>query len=496
MLLSFGCSRGHIRPSSEPSPNANDLVERGRPLFVDVSYETGIRTERSRKNYKSSYGPLWVDLNGDRSLDLIFMNHGRPPGLWISDGNGFFENGFDTSGLRSGDPDYYNQWDRHGCACGDYNNDGAIDLFIVHGAARGRTFGTKSDELLQNEGNTLFFVDESKNAQTRNTWGRARFPSWVDIDNDGFLDLYIGNAKTSNVLYLNRGDGTFLDVTEDSNLGLTDACRHVWFDVDQDGDSDLIALPPLKLYRNNGELQFEEVNSTDSGLSGGGKGLAIGDFDSDGQVDLFVTAIYPAKNRLFKNIDGTFKTVHGNFGPEPGEVCKGAAWGDLENDGDLDLVVGCSAGLMFLWNNGKGVFNVERMRFDPPLEFGSDADVALGDYDGDGDLDVATVCNDGNHLLRNTNGDGNWIEIWLRGTVSNRSGFGAKVSLASPEGFRSFSEYSGDSGYFGSVGCGPLHFGLGDREVIESITIHWPTGKEQNLSGIDANQVLELVEPQ
>jgi hypothetical protein len=497
-VFSYGLGCGVDTAKPDPVGSGATLSEAGSETdldFVDVSYQAGVRDNKSQKNYRSSYGPLWGDLNGDGALDLLFMNHGRTPGLWVNQADGTFRNVFGVSGLRYGNPAYFHQWDRHGCACADYDNDGDLDLFISHGGGRGRTLGEKSDELLRQDGATFTFEDVTSQSGTRNSNGRARFPTWVDVDNDGFLDLYIGNAETPNALYRNNGDGTFSDITAAAGLGLVEENRHSWTDFDGDGDLDLIALPPLRLYRNDGDAGFALVDATVSGLRGKGKSVTIGDFDSDGQTDFFLTAIFPAKNRLFRNSGGRFKPVDGEFGPEDGEVCKGAVWGDLDNDGNLDLVVGCSDGLRLVQNRGRGDLEVRELRFDSTLAFESDADVALGDFDNDGFLDLATVSAEGNHLLRNTAHGGSWLRVLLRGTSSNRMGFGAKVTVDLQGGRKIHSEYIGDTGFFGSAGCGPLHIGLGDSESIDAVVIQWPSGTVQRLLDVAVNQVLEVIEP-
>lgn len=465
---------------------------------MDVSLESGIRTASSKRVYRASYGPLWLDLNDDQALDLIFMNHGHPPGVWLNQSDGTFDNTFATSGLRYGEPAYYHQWDRHGCACADYDNDGDVDLFIAHGGAIGRTLGVKSDELLRHDHARHTFEDVTQLAGTRNANGRARFPTWADVDNDGWLDLYIGNAGTANVLYHSNGDGTFSDVTAASGLGLIRQNRHAWTDLDLDGDLDLVALSPLKLLRNDGAAGFKAVKAARSGLRGGGKSITVGDFNRDGLSDIFVTAVAPARNRMYLSDGQRFELVDDDLGPSEGSVCKGAEWGDLDNDGAPELVVGCSDGLYLARLDPDGSDTGptwSRLSLETDLSFESDVDIALGDYQGDGLLDIAVICSDGNHLLSNRSAAGGaWIALDLRGSKSNRMGFGAKISVELADGRSLFREHLGDSGFYGSVSCGPVHLGLGKATEVD-IEITWPSGAAQRLEQVRTNQIIEVEEP-
>ncbi len=184
---------------------------------------------------RHDYGPLWGDLDGDGWVDLVFMNHGDPPSLYFNRQGERFEDRFLVSGLRNDSWAYPEHQDRHGGACADYDNDGDLDLVITHGAARGETLGVKYDELLANQGDGTF-VEVSKQAGVLNEQGRARTPVWLDYDGDGLLDLLIGNFISPNVLFKNRGDGTFANVAADFGIDEEGGAHPSWADHDGDGD--------------------------------------------------------------------------------------------------------------------------------------------------------------------------------------------------------------------------------------------------------------------
>ena len=290
--------------------------------FVDVSRQVGVDRDYTNEG-DETYGPLWGDFNGDGWIDLVFMNHGSMPSLFINRLGGSFVDEFDRSGIRSTGWLYPQQADRHGGACADYDNDGDVDLFIAHGAKRGETVGVKYDELLKNNGDATF-QDASVDVGKLNVNGRARLPTWIDFDNDGWLDLYIGNQQSRNALYKNQG-GIFTDVSSEAGLDSHNAQSHVWLDYDNDARMDVLLHWPIQtyiknlaLYRNGSDGTFTDVTS-ESGPDWlpvpAPRGIARGDYDNDGDTDLFVASAYPNENRLYRNDGGIFSVLEGSFGP-------------------------------------------------------------------------------------------------------------------------------------------------------------------------------------
>ena len=461
--------------------------------WTEISGDVGIGGEEV-----GDYGPLWVDLNGDSCLDLVFLNHGAMPAIYLNRDGGSFENSLSRSGIRTSNWQYNEQSDRHGGSCADFDNDGDMDLLITHGARRGETLGDKYDELLENLGDGRF-VERLGDASPQNQQGRARMASWVDYNDDGLLDLYLGNLDSPNVLYRNEGDGVFSDQTEPMGLGLASAPRVAWFDVDLDGDSDLISLWPLSLHRNDGIGGFVDITES-LGLKQetfrSPKVIGHGDFNNDGRTDLVIGSRHHSTALMLRE-DSGFREVQGVFSPVEEEVGSGLAVGDLDLDGDLDLILGSSRRLRFFDNRQGELVEQKEMQIDS--SFGEMGDVALGDFDADGDLDLAVSGAEQHFLFRNEASSGSWLQIVFHGGQSNRMGLGAKVWVSRTVGEKEellvYRDYQGDSSVFSSMGCGPLHLGLGEGVREVNLEIRWPSGVESEMKGVKVNQFLGLKEP-
>ena len=462
------------------------------PHWRDVSEEVGVNKDTDEHG---SYGPMWVDLNNDGWLDLIFINHLKHLSFYLNKlpRKHRFVNVYGKCGAKP-EVFYPGSFDRHGAACGDYDNDGDIDLFFAQGARNGTALGLKHDALLENLG-ALKFRDMSEQAGTLNAFGRARTPTWVDYDNDGWLDLYIGNMVTPNVLYKNNGDGTFRDVTEIAGLGTEKGVRQAWADFDRDGWIDVLIVRPVSLYRNNGDGTFSDV-TREAGLNpykpGEAMAIAWGDYDNDGYPDLFITSKRPGENALYHNNgDGTFTRYEGGFGPDEGEQGMGAAWADVDNDGDLDLFVAGTKKLRW-FENASGHFVERELGID--VEPGERGDLSFGDYDNDGDLDMALASYARQYLFRNELDNGNsWLKLRFVGKRSNRLGLGVKVLVETNTGKSIYREYRGDGGTLFTTGCGPLHIGLG-KATSACLIIQWPSGIRQRLENVGVNQTLTVEE--
>ncbi len=257
------------------------------------------------------------------------MNHGGFPSLYRNENGVGLIDRFDESGLQKDGWLYPQQKDRHGAACADFDNDGDLDLFITHGAKRGETLGTKSDELLVNQGDGTF-VDISSQANTRNTMGRARTPVWLDYDRDGWLDLLIGNYISPNVMLRNLGDGTFADVTTEIGLAQEGSAHPAWADLDLDRDPDLLAVWPVDLRHNESGRAFAQVPAA-SGPNrprvSSALGVAWGEFNGDSLLDVFISSgtANAGDSRLFDNESGGLKARPVELGMDSNEGAAGAA---------------------------------------------------------------------------------------------------------------------------------------------------------------------------
>ncbi|MEA3478365.1 MAG: CRTAC1 family protein [Bacteroidota bacterium] len=481
-------------------------------------------------------GAAFLDYDQDGYLDLylsngnyienLSMNEDQPPNkksenrLYRNLHNGTFEDV--TRKARVGDRGY-----GMGITVGDYDNDGYPDIYVSnHGA----------NVLYHNNGNGTF-SDVTKDAGVGGNECSVG-SVWFDYDNDSFLDLYVGNYiefdpqynyyyapdgfpgpmaydGQPDVLYHNRGDGTFEDVTRVMGVFNTDgrAMGVGAADYDNDGFVDIFVSNDHMinyLYHNEGGGKF-----VDRGIMSGVAFNQIGeatismsvdfaDYNNDGLMDLFVSDdVYCS---LYRNEgDGVFTEMSYNAGIAVacGQfVGWASSFLDYDNDGDLDLfkvngelkhLYGQEDQLFENIGNGKFVdVSTERGAYFQEENVGRGA--CFGDYDNDGDIDAYIVnLEDHGALLRNNKGNqNNWIALQLIGETSNRDGIGARVTINSG-GIKQFTQKKSSSGYI-SQNDPRLHFGLGNSEMVESIEVIWPSGKVQVLENIKARQFLTIKE--
>jgi len=425
------------------------------------------------------FGVAWGDYDADGDLDLYVVNHyDQADKLLHNEGDGSFSDA--TSALPMGDPE-----DGVGAAWGDYDNDGDLDLYVSNWNAANVLFANDGDGTFSDA--TLGLLGE-----TANTRGVA----WGDYDNDGDLDLYLANYAGPNRLLHNEGDGTFTDATNGdplSNEG--NGAGVAWGDYDSDGDLDLYLAndgQADKLFRNEGDGTFTDATIGELiDETGNSLGVAWGDYDNDGDLDLYI-ANYQT-NKLFRNEgSGSFTDIASGPLADAG-YSRGMSWGDYDNDGDLDLYIandGQPNRLLRNEDGGSFVYAESTLLGD----MGSGRGVAWGDYDNDGDLDLYVVNGGANKLFSNQSAGGanRWLQVKLIGTDSNRSGIGARVRLVSG-GLSQIREVSGGSGYF-SQNSLPVEFGLGSASVVDSLRIYWPSGTVQDIASVSVDQILVITE--
>ncbi len=425
----------------------------------------------------------------------------------------------------------------HGGAWGDYDCDGRIDLYVT-------SFGA-TDILFHNNGDGTF--TDVTAAAGLGSLGHGRTAVWGDYDNDGYLDLYVSRDGVPSTLWHNNGDGTFTDVTALAGLGES-GMSAVWGDYDRDGLLDLLVAHwcgrPF-LYHNNGDGTFTE-RAAQAGLvrSGCGVGAVSGDYDDDGDLDIYLSFLW-ADNALYRNNgDGTFTDATYQAGVPGNSAGQGVAWGDYDNDGDLDLYVVTDNGYpnLLYRNNGNGTFtevgatagvadtgtgrgaawadydndgwlDLAVLNVDRPLLYHNEGNgtftpaagreglnpgwggngLAWADYDRDGDLDLFLSSHSGaNALYNNRWGGGNWLQVETIGIVSNRDGIGARVWVDAADTVQ-MREVSGGSGYHSQDSL-PVEFGLGAYGGTVTLTVHWPSGIRQTLADIAVNQAIVVVE--
>jgi len=432
-----------------------------------------------------SAGLAWGDADLDGRQDLYVTENGLPNLLFRNLGGGLFSEVADANAADAGEGTT-SYW-------GDYDNDGRPDLALLH------LFQAR--RVLRNLGSFVFAdVTTPPLDDAGDAWGGA----WVDYDEDGRLDLFICNESSDNVLYRNLGGGAFsAAVTALDAVPATQSCA--WADYDGDGDQDVFlttgAFQANRLFRNDGGGVFTDVTAAPLDDDGPGQGAAWGDYDDDGDLDLFVTRGAGA-GRLYRNDGGgAFTDVTGAWQGSRlnGQGC---AWGDFDNDGDLDLYVAYFGHPnLLLANDGAGGFTDASALYPALADTGNGVAAAWADVDNDGDLDLATSNYQGaNRLFRNDQANGNrWLHVRLFGTRSNTAAIGARVRVVAG-GRAMIREVDGGSGYL-SQNSLPVEFGLGAAAAADTVQVFWPFAPAgggrtvTTLTNVLADQVLTLVEP-
>lgn len=450
------------------------------PLFVEV-LEGRIATDGG-----STRGVAWGDFDGDHDPDLYVSNsQGQWNAFYRNEGNGTFKK------LSEHFQSPFGEVVRHGGNSEgvnwvDFDNDGDLDLFVANR-------GQEPNFLFRNEGDEGFvqLVDHPLTAAGIST----TMACWADVDQDGDLDVFFANYREqqANAVFRNLGTGRFERVSTSAlatGQGEARACG--WGDVDKDGLPDLYvanASTPNLFFRNRGDWRFEAVTSghlvTDVAYS---YGTSWTDYDDDGDHDLFV-ANFDKENFLYANNgQGEFSVASaGSLTSERGGASKGHAWGDFDNDGDLDLFIGNGTYgpdmRNFLYRNrGDGTFDRDTTGTFA-VHADTSAGVAWADYDRDGDLDVF-VANWGssdqvNRLYRNQTTGRQWLSIRLVGERSNRYGIGAEVQLKLQQGTTTklLTRWMFPTTGYASQNDHEIHFGLGDYSVADTLLIRWPSGQ-------------------
>ncbi len=545
-LFSFSCKDNADRWSdgldlSTPEQNNSPWFEEvAKDRGIDFVFHSGHGEHYYMPEIMAGGAALFdMDMDGDLDAYLVQGGHlgSENPAilsnqLFRNSGDGRFENVTDRSG--AGDPGY-----GMGAATGDYDNDGDTDIYVTNVAA---------DVLLQNDG-LGHFADVTAAARIGNrNWGASA--SFLDYDRDGDLDLFVTNyvrwskaiertcvnplgdpdychpleydAPTTDVLYRNRGDGTFADVTAAAGLatakgnGLGVVCG----DFDGDGWTDIFVandsnLDQLWMNRKDGtfidQALLRGCALDESGKAKAGMGVSAVDVDDNGALDLLVVNLKSETDSFFLN--------HGHYFTDATAVL-GLAWGsdvytrfgagihDFDNDGLLDLYE-VSGGIVksnapelardpfaepnLLFRGKPGV------RFEEVLPRGGTAKIlvgtsraaAFGDVDNDGGIDVLVVNRDKHaYLLRNMVGArGNWLAFRVL-NAHGSAALGAKVRLL-VNGTEKTREVRTAYSYL-AASTPRLHLGLGPADEVSAVVVHWANGQREKFGAFAANQVITL----
>ncbi|MEM9022732.1 MAG: CRTAC1 family protein, partial [Bacteroidota bacterium] len=467
--------------------------------YNDVALNKGV--EQTHGNAQYGGGVSFYDFDGDGWDDLTFATEKNKQLYFFRNRGGQFERVFLT-GIE-------NQAEAKQVIWVDYDADGDNDLLV--------TGNRSKTHLYQNDG-TLTFTDVTVAAGIVSdpimpTYGAA----WADVDNDGWLDLHLSNYNdTQNVytgtnyrdyLYHNNGDGTFTDIT--IAAGMADTVNQLAFcsgflDYDKDGWVDLYNIQDMTyenvLYRNNGNGSFSDVSiATGTDLVICGMGIAAGDFNNTGYLDMYVSNATGGNKLLRNDGNGGFTEM----ADSAGVGFYGIGWAvnflDADNDRDLDIyATGSFPGTLF--NSSAFYENTGNGQFTEHNGSGFEGDTlrsysnAIGDFNQDGrpDIVVNNILNINANLWENHCAAGNWVKLDLEGTQSNLLGIGSWIEVYTAAGVYYRYTQCG-SGYLGQNSQYEI-LGLGTATAADSIIIRWPSGTVDVLVNVQANQQIHQVE--
>ncbi len=554
--LAYGQDAGRRKVKALPRGKPSGIPFLAR--FTDIGMEAGLAKPTiyggvQHKDYiyeTVGCGVAFFDYDNDGWLDIFLLcgtRSGEQPSdatnrLYKNNRDGTFTDVTEKAGLtRTG-------W-ASAVTIGDYNNDGFEDIFITY-------YG--QNVLYRNNGDGTF-TDVTKQAgllyEGSTRWGSGC--TFLDYNRDGHLDLFVasyvdlsvgripkpgenpycnyngvpvncgprGLALPPTFLYQNQGDGTFRDVTVQSKISKaqrTYAMTAVAADFNNDSWTDLYVAcdsTPSLLFLNQHNSTFTEegvergVALSEDGVEQAGMGVAVGDYNLDGNLDIFKTHFSDDTNILLRN-DGaanfTDVTLAAGFGIETRYICWGTGFADFDNDGwpDIAVVTGSvypeveakfpqyplKTPRLIFRNLGNGKFEELIDEAGPGIAAAHcSRGCAFGDFDNDGDIDMVVVnLNEPPSLLRNdVSGGASWLKIFLVGTKSNRSAIGSRVVVRYGGKIQAQAVMAQSSFY--SVSDRRLHFGLGSSTSAD-IEVHWTNGLVEHFSGIKSNHLVTITE--
>ena len=513
--MTLGKSPGGIPSALRFPPQVFDSqVDVGR--FVDIAAAAGL------DQINTAGGSIMDDFDNDGLLDIVIstVNVCEPMRYYHNNGDGSFSDWRDQAKLSG-------QLGGINLNQVDYNNDGRLDIFVMRG---GWEFPMRNSLLRNNLDGT--FTDVTQESGLAEPAYPTPTASWADYDNDGFVDLFVGNENAPGQLFRNNGDGTFTDVAKKAGVNRKAFTKSaVWGDYDDDAFPDLYVSnfeAENFLYHNNRDGSFTEVARA-LGVERPIVSFPVWffDYDNDGRQDLFVSSYVqsvaeiaaeylglPTQGetiKLYRNTGGGgFEDVTKQANLDRISMAMGANFGDIDNDGFLDIYLGTGSpsysslvpNLMFR-NQGGGAFaDITSSSGTGHLQKGHG--IAFGDLNNDGDEDVflhvgGAIPGDTyrNVLFKNPGHDNNWIGLKLVGKKSNRAAIGARIKVALESAgteSRSIHRVVTSGGSFGASSF-QQHIGLGKAERIAALEIRWPTsGSKQVFKDIGVNQTLEITE--
>jgi FG-GAP-like repeat/ASPIC and UnbV len=482
--------------------------------FRDIGDRIGIN------RFNQAGGCILEDFDGDGLLDVITTSwdSAMPMTFFKNMGNGTFEDRAAQAGLK-------NQLGGLYCVQTDFNNDGFPDVLVVRGAWWNTPV---RPSLLKNNGNGTF-TDVTAAAGVMQPVN-AITAQWADYDNDGYLDFFIGAERGRNLLYRNKGDGTFEEVAVKAGVaGNAEQVKGVaWGDFDGDGYPDLFlnCIEGPRLFHNNRNGTFTDVTGS-MGITGPKIGFSCWffDFDNDGWPDLLANSYERSVDdivlglldkptsretgRLYRNLGGKkFQDVTREMGFDKVLGPMGSNFADFDHDGFLDFYCGTGwprysalvPNRLFKNVGGKRFVDISMSSGTAHLQKGHA--VAWGDWARDGNVDLFIEMGGAspgdqfhNILFRNPGTTNHWLNVKLVGVKTNRPAVGARIKavIAGPDPLTVYRHVSSGS----SFGANPFEqcLGLGKATKVDRLEVYWPTsGTTQVFTNVDADQYLEITE--
>ena len=502
-------------------PNWN-IEQKEIKAFKEVSLKLGIAQDGL------SGGVSIDDFNNDGLLDIFMTSYGMSDQnkLYTNTSNGFIDTTEEAglTGIVSG----------LNCIHADYDNDGNIDIFVLRGAWLGEG-GNHPNSLLKNNGDGTF-TDVTKSAGLL-SFHPTQTASWADVNNDGYLDLFIGNESNEKQshpceLYINQKDGSFIEESSNYNLSSIEGFIKgvVFGDINNDKWPDLYisVMGGNNLLFKNNFGKFENISET-AAVQGPNFSFPtwFWDVNNDGFNDILVASydtrniqnvagdfakelqgekVLSEKSKLYiNNGDETFSEQSNSFNIDKSFYAMGSNFGDLDNDGWLDFYIGTGSPEFTSVVPNRMFRNVDGISFEEVTSAGGFGHIQKGhgvsfaDLDNDGDQDIYAVLggayegdNYPNVCFENPTFENNWVILNLEGVQSNRSAIGTKLKFDLDNGRTIF--YSINTG--GSFGANSLQaeIGLGQSELIQTLTIIWPNSDAQIFNSVVVNKKYKLLE--
>jgi hypothetical protein len=485
--------------------------------FTDVAPLTGLNL------VSMANGTIVDDFDNDGLLDVMISSFDvcEPLHYFHNNGDGTFTDRATAAGLSG-------QLGGLNMVQADYNNDGCMDVLVLHGAWE---FPLRKSLLRNNCDGT--FTDVTKQARLAEPATSTQAAAWADIDNDGLVDLMVGDESGPTQLFRNKGDGTFEDISHSAGVDKTSFTKGVVAaDYDGDGYVDFFVSNLYGgnfLYHNNRNGTFTEVAQKAGVQLPDSQSFAswFFDYDNDGWSDLLVNSYYfsldeslrsylnlpfTAKTlKIFKNMrDGTFRDVTAELGLNKVYTTMGANFGDVDNDGYPDIFLGTGGpeygflmpDVLLRNNEGKSFIDISASAGIGDLHKGHGT--AFADLENSGEPDILTSMGGATpgdahafRVFKNPGNDNRWLSIKLVGVKSNRAGIGAGIKITVEDGSHSARSIFRTVSSGGSFGASPLtqHVGLGKASRIMNVEIDWPASRTvQRFENVSADQFIQITE--